>query len=341
MAEAVFRAAEEGCPRAGPGRPPDYSDTQMALLIMAAILKKKKSKSSQYRFLEKRRSDLMRWLDMRAWPVRSTYFARYARAHRFLEQAVAVQGRRALDEAVSDARQVAADKTMIAACGPPWHRWDQRRGVVPEGSHGLDRQAGWGRSRHDGWVFGYGGLVVVTAAKGRPVLPLLACAGTAALNEHRAFAPQVPRLPPRARAVLLDSGFDSNALADAIELDQEGRPTGRRCVCPCQPRAHAPIPGRTACRGNRERARQRRIARYAFYRSAYGRRLYARRRKSVEPFFEWLKSLFELTERVWHRGLGNNQTLLLAAVFAYQLLLRYNHKHHRDNGQVQWILDSL
>ena len=71
-----------------------------------------------------------------------------------------------------------------------------------------------------------------------------------------------------------------------------------------------------------------------------GRRLY-RRRKRIEPFHEWFKEDFELTQRVWHRGLPNNQTQLLTAVFTYQLLVRYNCQHGRMNGQVQWILDCL
>ena len=61
----------------------------------------------------------------------------------------------------------------------------------------------------------------------------------------------------------------------------------------------------------------------------------------VEPFDEWFKSLFELDDRVWHRGLDNNQTQLLAALFAYQVLVRYNHRRGNDNGQVHWILDTL
>jgi hypothetical protein len=51
--------------------------------------------------------------------------------------------------------------------------------------------------------------------------------------------------------------------------------------------------------------------------------------------------LFELDQRVWHRGLDNNHTQLLAALFAYQVLLRYNHRHGRHNGQVKWTLDVL
>ena len=43
---------------------------------------------------------------------------------------------------------------------------------------------------------------------------------------------------------------------------------------------------------------------------------------------------------VWHRGLDNNMTQLLAALFTYQLLLRYNRRKHRYNGQIQWS-DSM
>jgi hypothetical protein len=41
--------------------------------------------------------------------------------------------------------------------------------------------------------------------------------------------------------------------------------------------------------------------------------------------------VFEL-EHVWHRGLDNNRTQVLAAIFAYQVLLRYNHRHGNSTG---------
>jgi hypothetical protein len=46
-------------------------------------------------------------------------------------------------------------------------------------------------------------------------------------------------------------------------------------------------------------------------------------------------------EKGGHRGLDNNRTQLLAAIFAYQVLLRYNHRCGKKNGQVRWILDML
>jgi hypothetical protein len=49
--------------------------------------------------------------------------------------------------------------------------------------------------------------------------------------------------------------------------------------------------------------------------------------------------LFELNDRVGRRGLENDQTQSLAALFAYQTLVRYNRRQGNENGQVQWILD--
>ena len=49
----------------------------------------------------------------------------------------------------------------------------------------------------------------------------------------------------------------------------------------------------------------------------------------------------ELNQTVWHRGLDNNRTQFLGAIFCYQLLLRYNRRCGNKNGQIQWILDTL
>ncbi len=58
MAIPLCRQAQHGCPRTGPGRPPDYDDWKLAVMIMAAILKKRKSKSAQYRFIAQHREVL-------------------------------------------------------------------------------------------------------------------------------------------------------------------------------------------------------------------------------------------------------------------------------------------
>ena len=116
--------------------------------------------------------------------------------------------------------------------------------------------------------------------------------------------------------------------------------TGRRFLCPENRRgskrkrvASAPQP--------RDEHHRRRLQRRKFLKGRTGKRLYARRGQTIEPFNDWFKGLFELDQKVWHRGLDNNRTQMLAAIFAYQLLVRYNHRRSNENGQVKWIMDCL
>jgi hypothetical protein len=267
---------------------------------------------------------------------------------------------------VADATVVAADKSLAAARGPVWHHRDRQRGVVPKGLKGVDRQAAWGYSDYHDWMYGYGLEVVVTAPpkrSGTAAFPLLASVDVASVNEQRSFAAKVPQLPRSTRCVLVDSGYDGDDLADAVELRPaqqktrrlanrqtsnacSGACTGDQCR-PRRPCRHYLCPPRDGCvgaarrRGARERRRQRRLARHAFLRSRRGRALYARRKQTVEPFNGTFKRMFELDEHVWHRGLDNNRTQILAAIFCYQLLVRYHHKRGGRNAQVKYLLDGL
>lgn len=338
MAMPLCQAAERQCPRAGPGRPPKFSDWVMAVLIMVAVLKKRKSKSAQYRFLSEHAIELQQWLSLKGFPSRRTYFDRYRRVHRLLNVAIRLQGRQAIDEGVADATVVAVDKSLLPAPGPGWPQAARR-----EGRHlrGVDAEAAWGYSEYHGWVYGYSYEVVVTATDGSVVYPLLASAGTADASEHRTLGEKIPELPRSTRYVLADGGYDNNAYGEAIECGEDGRRTGRRLVCPLQARGGKPCVGAMGRRGRRERSRRHRARRWAFYCSRRGKQLYRRRGQTVEPFHDWFKSLFELRERTWHRGLDNNRTQILAAIFAHQIVLRYNQQRGRPNGQVQWILDQL
>jgi hypothetical protein len=333
-----LQEAERQCPRTGPGDRPDIPDWLIAALIMLAVLHQKKTKSAQFRFLGHRRAELAALLGDGRFPSRATYFRRYPRAWRLYQAAVRLQGERAVADGVADPRELAADKSLVAGLGPPWHRQDRRAGVVPAGA---DTGCTWGRSASDGWVHGYSYKVVVTATPGATAFPLLASADTASASEVSSFAAKVADLPAGARTVSADSGYDANALAEAVEYDGRGRRPCRRFLCPESPRngkRPKTRPGGADAQRARGRARRRRLA---YLKSGRGRRAYGRRKETVEPFHGWLKGLFGLGERVWHRGLGNNRTQLLAAIFCYQALVRYNHGRGKKNGQVSWILDAL
>jgi len=337
MAMPLLRRAEIECPRRGRGRRPTIPDWVLGALIMIAVLKRRKTKSGQYRFLQQHRDLLKHALGVDAFPARSTYFDRYRRAHHLFRAAVRLQGRQAIREGVADGECVSADKSLVAASGPVWHQSQRRRGVTPRG---VDRNASWSYSEHHRWVYGYGFEVVVTAPKHGVVFPLLADIETASVRETRTFLNKIPQLPPQTKRILADSGYDTNDIGEAIEWTSDGKRTGRRFLCrQVKPRRKPRKQWRESRR--RQQRRQRREVRRSYFETAAAKRLYRRRGKTVEPFNQWFKHLFQIDDRVWHRGLDNNRTQLLAAMFCYQLLLRYNHSRRLPHGQIQWILDGL
>lgn len=340
MAMPLCKQAERECPRTGPGRKPVIPDWVLAVLIMVAVLKRRKTKSAQYRFLEAHRRELAQWLGTDKFPARSTYFERYRRAHRLFRVAIRLQGEKAIAEGVTDPKDVAVDKSLVAARGPLWHKSDRKKKRIPKKLRGVDRDSEWGYSQHDGWVQGYSFEVVVSSTKDTTVFPLSGSAATASARETQTFDGKIDELPESTKTVSADSGYDSNHLGERIEWAEDGKRTGRRFLCPENRRNAKPERQKQVAKP-RDESHRRRLLRKRHLRSQRGRATYRRRGQTVEPFNEWFKSLFELNDRVWHRGLENNQTQLMAALFAYQTLVRYNHRHGNENGQVRWILDIL
>jgi hypothetical protein len=341
MAIPLLQEAERHCPRTGPGAKPVVPDWLIGVSIMVAVVNRKKSKAAQFRFLTDptNRVRLVAALGRDDFLARSGWYRRYRRAHQLFQTAIRLQGEKAIAEGVADPQHLAGDKSLIAAQGPPWHKRDRERGKRPAG---VDGDSTWGYSEHDGWVQGYSFEVVVTATANTTVFPLLASVGAASTSETKTFAEKIDDLPADTQTVSLDSGYDSNALAERVEFNERGRRTGRRYLCPENPR-HGGRKKTRPCHADAARAksRKRRAQRKAFLQSPRGRRLYARRKKTVEPFNQWFKSLFELDTQVWHRGLENNQTQILAAIFSYQLLVRHNHRRGRKNGRIKWLIDAL
>lgn len=341
MAIPLLQEAERRHPRTGPGARPTVPDWVIGTLIMVTILNRKKSKAAQFRFLTDpaNRARLVAALGRDDFLVRSGWYRRYRRAHHLFQAAIQLQGEQAIAEGVADPRHVAGDKSLIEALGPPWHKRDRERGKVRTG---VDQDSAWGYSEHDGWVQGYSYEVVVSATKNTTVFPLLASVDTANSAEVRTFQEKIPQLPDTTESVSLDSGYDANILGEAVEWDAHGRRTGRRFLCPENPR-HSGRRKRKPGGADASRARSRRLRRQrkTYFQTPRARCLYSRRKKTVEPFNQWFKSLFELDLKVWHRGLDNNRTQILASVFAYQLLLRFNQRRGRKNGRVRWIMDAL
>jgi len=59
-----------------------------------------------------------------------------------------------------------ADKMMLHARGPVWHRKPQPQGIIPAGLQGLDTEATWSDRKSAGWVYGHGTFCLVACKHG-------------------------------------------------------------------------------------------------------------------------------------------------------------------------------
>ena len=96
MALPHFKQAERLKQRTGRGDKPHNPEWFVAVLIMIAVLQKKKRKSAQYRYLAEHRLEIAEWTSVKAFPSRATYFRRYRRAHQLYRTAIRLQGQQAI-----------------------------------------------------------------------------------------------------------------------------------------------------------------------------------------------------------------------------------------------------
>jgi hypothetical protein len=334
IANACRRAAGDFS-RSGRGRPPRVPDWVLAAVVVLGTLRRKKTRVAQHAL----------WLtQQRAWakslagtrPLgRSQFYQRVRRLGPLLEIVLQRCGAEAVRRGWADAEVVAIDKSVIAARGRCRSARRRRRASDPD--------ATWTYSEHDGWTFGYAYEVVVSAGKHGIEWPLLASVSTASCSEQRSSLDKFDQLPPATRYVLADAGYDSNRVAERVEWTATGEATGRRFLCPEIPRPNVGRPRQVTSRETRARQHHRRLrdARRRYFQSARGRRLYRRRKTTVEPFNSRFKHAFELHDRVWHWRLINNRVSLLAAIIAYQTLLAYNHHRGLRSASIQSMLNTL
>ena len=185
LALPLFKQSEKQDPRTGRGDKPKIPDWFLAVLIMIAIVKKKKRKSAQFRYLVEIQRLIAEWTGEKRFPARSTYFRRYRRAHKLYRAAVRLQGELAIKEGLVDPHDVAIDKSLLESLGEPWHKAEQRAGEIPAG---VDTEAAWSYSEYHGWLYGYSYEVVVSATPSSVVFPLLASVNVASTSEMKSLS---------------------------------------------------------------------------------------------------------------------------------------------------------
>src|SRR5436189_6148186 len=91
----LLREAESRSPRTGPGAKPEIPDWLIGVLIMVAVLKRKKTKAAQFRFVTDaaNRPRLAAVLGRNDFPARSGWYRRSRPARQLFHAAIELQGK--------------------------------------------------------------------------------------------------------------------------------------------------------------------------------------------------------------------------------------------------------
>lgn len=139
---------------------------------------------AQWRWLHKH-PELVALLSWATVPHRTTIARRYQALYEGVQAFVLFIGQYApeLDAQFSQAHLV-EDKSLFKARGPVWHQSDRQENRVPEQLRKLERDATWGKSGYQGWVYGYGLHMTCNEA----AFPALVQVETAAVSESEVLA---------------------------------------------------------------------------------------------------------------------------------------------------------
>jgi Transposase DDE domain len=211
LIEMVWIEAEPG--QVKRGGPKVYSEKTRFKVYLVSLLKQLWAHRSLWRYLSSMplvatACGLVRIPDRRTLDRRLAEIAPQAEAQ------IQALGLTLSLEAVTDATTAASDGSAFATPGPVWHKKDKEAGIIPEGLHGLDREADWIPSDYQGWVYGYQAHVSISVAATTVRVVLGACITGRACESHVLQA-RVNALPPLLRTLLLDAGYDDGDLLAA------------------------------------------------------------------------------------------------------------------------------
>lgn len=288
------------------GRPYVYSDRLIVKALIIMIVKRLYSAYSLLAFLEQE-TEYTQQLKVLLqenghFPARRTWERRIAQQPQRLPALIGSLGRelvQLLQPWAQTGRAVAIDSTPMKAKGGVWHKKDRLKGHVPHSS--IDTEAHWGKSDYHGWYYGWKLHLVVTVAA--IWIPLSARLTSANRYDGQEAIALLTEVPPETRFVLGDNHYKTpDILADCRLNNRFLVASGRG------PYPHGDLGVKV---------------RQTFH---------LLRSKTIEPFNQLFKSIFDWHENVPVKGLQRTSLILLAAVLLYQLVLLYQYENGLSIG---------
>lgn len=211
----------------------------------------------------------------------------------------------------TSSKVVSGDKMMNKAWGPVWHTKHKAQGLIPEGLHGVDREATWSKSQSDGWVYGHGSFCLVSHSP--CVLGAFKYMRNSAHEAKRLWL-ETGHLQGVVTTVIMDGKADDQALFAEFQRQ-------RGMTLLTTPRKNS----------DHTEARQQMIN---VLNRPVNRRLRQQRGQTVGPMQGVVKDVFAL-ERCWMRGHRNNRWLFASMGVAVQLHQARAFKAHRSTWKIK------
>jgi hypothetical protein len=288
------------------GRPKVYADRLIIKALIIMIIRRLYSATSLLSFLEQETAltQELRGLltENGRFPSRRTWERRLKALPDTLPEQIGCLGHLLvglLQPWQTCGRAVAVDSTPLRAKGGVWHQKHREQGVVPHTS--IDTEAGWSKSGHHGWWYGW--KLHLACAVSWVWIPLAAQL-TVANTDDASVAPALfEQLPAEVRFILGDTHYNT--------------PTLRQI---CQRRGWWLVATR---RGKYPHTDAGVEVRRIFHKL---------RSQSIEPFNGLFKNVFEWGGQLPVKGLQRTQLFVLGALLLYQLVLLYQFQHHKPLG---------
>ena len=226
-----------------------------------------------------------------------------------------------ITEGIVDPSIAAVDSTLLKAKGSVWHKSSMKKGIVP--CSGIDTDARWGYSHTKGWIFGY--KLHLTCTTGKIIVPLTADVTTANVPDNSMYVTLASSSSlvfslPHLLYMIADPGYDDKKL-----YEYSKKVLGIELVCPVE---------------RYESTSKKRLEIVCFYQSDLGQTIYSRRRISIEPLIEHIKSVFRI-DPLPARGLSTISAIVLLSVLLYQLMVYYNCKTDTINPKsIKYMLGT-
>ncbi|BCM88469.1 hypothetical protein IAD21_05437 [Abditibacteriota bacterium] len=293
-------------PRTQRGRPRLYEDSLFLKALVIMVVRRLTTPNELWHVLHQPTPEMVALRTLLTcggrFPCRRTWERRLALLPDTLPAQIAVLGRFLVEKMAPFAhsgRAVALDSTLLRAFGGfVWHKKEKEQGVLPHS--GIDTQAGWTKSGHHGWVYGWKLHRAVSC--GAVWIPLAAELTPANCADNVIAVPLVDELPLEVRFVLGDTHYNAPNVRVRCELG------GQTLIAS----GHGAYP-------HPDNALHSKAVRSFFHKL---------RSCTIENFNQQFKTLFDAHRPVPTKGLSHTQNWALGAVLSYQLLLFHRHKHN-------------